>query len=121
MKISALGYCGLNCEECSVFIATATNDNALRQKTAKKWSQRYAEFLQADLKPEDMHCRGCRSEDDLFAGCQDCPIRTCVQEKDLASCASCAEYESCVMLNGFFSYHHEHAKANLDEMRGKSQ
>ena len=28
------GCCGLNCEECPVFIATVNDDDALRQKTA---------------------------------------------------------------------------------------
>ncbi len=36
-----LGYCGLNCEDCPVFVATANNDNGLRQKTAIEWSKLY--------------------------------------------------------------------------------
>ncbi|VVB50925.1 Uncharacterised protein [uncultured archaeon] len=30
--MKTLGFCGLNCEECPVFVATANNDNGLRQK-----------------------------------------------------------------------------------------
>ena len=34
-----IAYCGLNCEKCDAFIATQNNDNALREKTAKLWSE----------------------------------------------------------------------------------
>lgn len=118
MKTSALGYCGLNCEDCPVFIATVNDDNNLRLKTARGWSSLYAEFLGKDgLKSEDMNCRGCRSESGLFIGCMNCPIRKCCREKNFITCASCSKYETCGMLNGFFTYHHQHAKDNLDRIR----
>lgn len=52
------GYCGLNCEDCPVFIATINNDDDLRRETAKEWSERYAPFLEKELRPEDMYCSG---------------------------------------------------------------
>ena len=45
MKEQDLAYCGLNCNKCPVLIATANNDDMLRQKTAKEWSDLYAEIL----------------------------------------------------------------------------
>ncbi len=65
--MKTLGYCGLNCEECPVFVATANNDNGLRQKTAREWSKLYAGQLveysgKNSLSPEDMNCSGCQSE-----------------------------------------------------------
>ena len=118
MRILLLGYCGLNCEDCSVFIATANNDNNLKQKTAKEWSKLYAEYLgKNSLKQEDMNCNGCRSESSVFVGCLNCPIRKCCREKKFVTCASCNEYKTCSMLNGFFNFHHQHAKDNLDKIR----
>ena len=58
MEKNDLGYCGLNCEDCPVFIATANDDDALRQKTAQEWSKLYAEYLGKDLKLEDVNCKG---------------------------------------------------------------
>lgn len=119
MKTTALGYCGLNCEECPVFIATAYNDDNLRQKTSKEWSKFYGDFITDDLKPQNMNCCGCRSETSLFEGCMNCPIRKCCREKKFITCADCGAYETCGILNGFFAYHHQHAKDNLDRIRMK--
>lgn len=118
MEKSLLGYCVLNCEDCPVFIATVNNDDRLRISTAREWSVLYSDYLGKDgLKPEDMNCAGCRfGEGAIFIGCTRCPIRKCCREKELNTCALCSEYDSCEMLNGFFSVH-PHAKANLDRIR----
>lgn len=34
-----IGCCGLDCEKCDARIATITNDNALREKTAIFWTK----------------------------------------------------------------------------------
>ncbi len=117
IKSLALGFCGLKCETCPVFIATIENNNALRQETAEEWTKIYAPFLGKELKREDMSCSGCRSQGNHFLGCTDCSIRKCCAEKKLTTCAPCTEYETCQILNGFVSYHHLHAKENLDGLR----
>ena len=33
-----IACCGIDCENCDVRIATITNDDELRKKTAQKWS-----------------------------------------------------------------------------------
>ena len=33
------GCCGLDCEACDARIATITNDDALRERTAALWTQ----------------------------------------------------------------------------------
>ncbi len=115
--MAKLGYCGLNCEDCPVFIATAKDDDALRQATAKEWSQLYADFLKSELRKEDMNCSGCQSENGrLFIGCMNCPIRGCCREKGFSSCALCADYKTCEMLTGFFTMHQQ-AKDNLERLR----
>ena len=50
-----LGYCGLDCEVCPVFIARKHDDDELRLKTAQEWSALYAEYLGKDrLTKEDI-------------------------------------------------------------------
>lgn len=103
METPAFAYCGLNCEQCPVFIAAADNNDDLRVETAREWTRLYGAYLSATLgrdrlKPEDMNCSGCRSEGGLFVGCTNCPIRTCCREKGFVTCASCKGYEVCDML-----------------------
>jgi len=124
MSETTLSYCGIDCDKCPVFIATSKDDNVLRQKVASEWSNLYAEILESfgihSLKPEDMNCCGCRSERGLFIGCASCSIRKCSREKGFVTCASCDGYESCDMLNAFYSFKiHQSAKENLDRMRMK--
>ena len=113
-----LAYCGLNCIECPVFIATASDDNELRRKTAEEWGKLYSEYIgKRELSLEDMNCRGCRSDSDIrFIGCENCPIRRCVKNKNLVTCADCDEYRTCEMINGFLTSAPQ-AKENLDKIR----
>ena len=34
-----IAYCGLNCEACEARLATVNNDDALRQRVAREWSE----------------------------------------------------------------------------------
>ena len=34
-----IGYCGLDCEKCDAYKATANDDQVLREKTAKLWAE----------------------------------------------------------------------------------
>jgi hypothetical protein len=113
-----LAYCGLDCEECPVYIATQTDDDALRQTTARDWSLLYAEYLgKSSLDLEDMNCEGCLPlENRLFVGCQNCPMRACAGIKALSTCAECPEYEACEMLGGFFRANPQ-AKERLESLR----
>jgi hypothetical protein len=111
-----LGCCGLKCEECPVFIAAAINDKELKAKIVKEWSLLYADYLEKPLEPKDINCEGCHSEN-TFVSCKKCPMRKCCGEKGYKTCASCNEYLSCGMLNGFFAFPHQQAKENLDALR----
>ena len=48
-----LGCCGLDCENCGAYIATVNDDNEMRIKTAKLWS----EWNNADIPPEAINCK----------------------------------------------------------------
>ena len=51
-----IAYCGLDCVMCDAFLATINDDQALREKTAKRWS----ELNNAPILPEHINCEGCR-------------------------------------------------------------
>ena len=51
-----IAYCGLDCESCDARTATLNNDNALREKVARLWS----ELNGVEITPEMINCEGCR-------------------------------------------------------------
>ena len=85
-------YCGLNCEACEARLATVSNDDALRQKVAKLWS----ELNKVEITPEMINCAGCRIDGVKTPFCDSlCPIRQCALKKDVETCGDCADLESC--------------------------
>ena len=50
-----IGCCGLDCKKCDARIATITNDNALRGKTAALWTK----LNEVTITPEMINCTGC--------------------------------------------------------------
>ena len=90
-----IACCGLDCEKCDARIATVTNDEALREKTAALWSQ----LIGVEITPEMLHCTGCRMAGAKTPFCDRlCSIRSCVREKGLDTCADCAQMDSCETL-----------------------
>jgi len=108
-----LSYCGLDCEKCDAFIATATNDDALRAKVAAEWSAAF----HATLAASDIHCTGCTPVGGVkFAHCENtCQVRKCARGRGLSTCAGCADY-GCAQLNEIHGMA-PHAKAALDALR----
>ena len=51
-----IAYCGLDCEKCDARKATLNNDNALREKVTKLWS----ELNGVEITPEMINCEGDR-------------------------------------------------------------
>ena len=87
-----IAYCGLDCEVCEARIATVNNDNALREKVAKLWS----ELNGVDITPEMINCDGCRKDGRKTVYCESlCPIRQCALEKGVETCGECSDMEDC--------------------------
>ena len=87
-----IAYCGLDCEKCDAYIATKNDDWALREKTAKLWS----ELNNVPILPEHINCDGCRRDGKKTVFCESlCPIRVCALEKGFETCGGCAELEKC--------------------------
>ena len=107
-----IAYCGLPCSDCPIYLATKADDDAMRAETAQIWSKRF----NLDLKPEDINCLGCPSDQaPLFGYCQACGIRKCAREKNLDHCAQCDDY-SCEALNQFHALA-PRAKEQLEKLR----
>ena len=92
-----IAICGLRCHECGAFKATRDDDDARRAEVAKMWS----EMFEAEIKPSDINCEGCRSDGVLFQHCTVCEIRKCGVGKGVVNCAHCEEY-ACAKLEQFF-------------------
>lgn len=105
-----IACCGLDCEKCDAYLATVHNDNALREVTAKLWS----ELNHAPITPEMINCMGCRMDGAKTLYCDSmCEIRKCVLKKGLATCGDCAELESCNIVGAVLENSAE-ARRNLD-------
>lgn len=87
-----IAYCGLDCEKCDAYIATKNNDQALREKTAKLWS----ELNNVTILPEHINCEGCRTNGVKTYYCDNlCAIRQCAMNKSVSTCGDCAQMEQC--------------------------
>lgn len=87
-----IAYCGLDCETCEARKATLHNDNALREKIAKNWS----ELNGVEITTEMINCEGCRADGVKTPYCDSlCPIRQCALGKGHETCGRCAEMETC--------------------------
>jgi hypothetical protein len=106
-----IARCGLDCSTCGAYIATKANDDSKRAEVAGQWSAMY----NAEIKPEEIDCNGCRSEEQKFSYCNICEIRKCCEEKELENCAGCDMY-ACDKLENFFKNAPD-ARTVLDNLR----
>ena len=87
-----IACCGLDCDTCDARIATLSNDDELRKKTAENWQKMYNA---PEIPYQSINCTGCRMEDVKFSHCLVCEIRNCVQKKGYETCGDCAEMDHC--------------------------
>ena len=99
-----IAYCGLDCGQCDAYIATKNNDQALREKTARLWS----ELNNATILPEHINCDGCRVDGRKTVYCESlCAIRQCALKNGVATCGECPEMEQCPKLGGMIAHNPE--------------
>ena len=109
--------CGLDCEKCDARTATLTNDDALRERTAALWSK----LNGVTITPEMINCTGCRPAGAKTPFCDRlCPIRGCVREKGLDTCADCAQMDGCRTL-GRIAENDPSVLENLKRLRRAGQ
>ena len=86
-----IAYCGLNCEACDARIATINDDDELREKVAKKWS----ELNDVEITAEMINCVGCRIDGVKTPYCESlCPIRQCAMGR-FKTCGDCDKLKTC--------------------------
>lgn len=89
---NSIAYCGLDCGACEARKATAEDDDALRAKVAREWS----EMNGVEITPEMINCDGCRVGGRKTPYCESlCPIRQCALGKGVETCGGCGEVLSC--------------------------
>ena len=87
-----IAYCGLDCEKCDAYIATQNNDQALREKTAKYWS----ELNGVEITAEMINCDGCRTDGRKTPYCESlCQIKKCALSKKMETCGFCTQVKNC--------------------------
>lgn len=92
-----IAHCGMDCSKCEGYLATMEDSDTKRKEVAAKWSIEY----NADIKPGQINCHGCRSDSTKFFFTENvCEIRKCNIEKGTPNCARCAEYK-CKQLQDF--------------------
>ena len=107
-----IGYCGIDCSKCDVYIATINDDNELREKTAKLWS----ELNRVTITPDMLNCVGCRCDGVKTYFCSDmCEIRKCAEAREYVSCCSCGEAPTCKKLAMIITDNEEARKNMIKE------
>ena len=104
-----IACCGLDCERCEARLATVENDDSLRQRLAKEWS----ELNGVEITPEMLHCDGCRIDGVKTPYCESlCPIRQCAMGRGAETCGDCGELDRCEKL-GLIGKNNPSALQNL--------
>lgn len=111
MLTKLVAYCGLVCTECPAYIAERTDDDALRAKTAVRWSR--SDF---SVSPEEVSCDGCVvTEGTQFKHCELCEVRGCAASRGVATCAECPDY-ACARLERLSAIIGPGARETLDRL-----
>ena len=106
-----IACCGLDCSACQARKATLNDDNALRQKVAKEWSELNGVTITADM----INCVGCRAKGVKTPFCESlCQIRICALSKGFTTCGDCQTMDGCLVVGQVHSTNGE-AKARLQK------
>ena len=91
-----LGYCGVDCEECSIYRAMVYGEE-LKPEVIKRWQEDFKKYHGIEsAEPQQLNCRGCRYEgEDVFYAFKQCPIRGCCNKRELDSCDLCPDLKTC--------------------------
>ena len=111
-----IAYCGLNCETCEAYIATIKDDNEMRKKVSKHWS----ELNGIEITPEMINCTGGRVDGVKTIFCDSiCQIRQCALVNKVETCTECEEMEECDKIKFIFENNSD-AQKNLQNLKTKS-
>jgi len=92
------GYCGLDCSKCECYIATINNNDELRKKVAKEWS----ELNNVIIPYQAINCLGCKQDSTKSIYCESiCEVRKCALKSNINSCDKCVKMGECEKLKPF--------------------
>lgn len=104
-----IAYCGLDCEICDARTATLNNDDVLREKVAKKWTEMNGINITTDM----INCEGCRCDGVKTVYCDSlCEIRQCAIKKEYKTCGYCHDISNCKKVAMILN-NNEKARKNL--------
>lgn len=83
-----MAFCGLDCSDCAIYVASKTGDDSLRQAYAAHESARW----KIEIDASRLNCHGCKDLQPKSGFCATCEVRKCAMERQLENCATCAEY-----------------------------
>ena len=114
-----IGYCGLNCQTCPIYLATREKDKDKKYKMRAEIAQQIKELYDQEYKPDDISdCDGCKTEGGrLFSGCHNCHMRKCASKKRIGNCAYCQDYP-CEELEKLFATDKD-ARMRLDAIKSR--
>ena len=94
--MTVTAFCGLNCEECPAFQATANNSREHQTWLAAEYSSNDQVYS-----PMDMICFGCHSSQGFTSHmCRTCAVRQCARDKVNHTCAECPDYP-CTLIERY--------------------
>jgi hypothetical protein len=112
MSTKLTAYCGLVCTDWPAYIAKRTGDDALRAKTAERWSA-----PGFSVATEEVNCDGCTVPEGVrFKYCDACEVRQCASSRGVATCAECEDY-ACEKLERLIAMIGPEIRTALDTLR----
>jgi hypothetical protein len=84
-----LAPCGLYCGVCGILIAHRDNNSKFKELLAGFYG----------VLPDEIACKGCLS-DQRFKFCEQCPVRSCTEEKHHEGCHQCGDFP-CDFIHNF--------------------
>lgn len=104
-----VGYCGVYCLGCPIYISSTTADEMVKSRLAAELSKSQDRLRSksrqrkktAKIDADSIHCWGCRSNT-RHSWKKSCLFKKCASDKGLDFCYHCSEYP-CVELARFYA------------------
>ena len=97
IDLGLLGYCGIYCGRCDIYVSCKTGDRAKQQEIAD-WLK---EHHYAECSAEEICCSGCHGplDEHWSVGCK---VRVCAVDRGVTTCVDCESYGDCDTLETFY-------------------
>jgi len=100
---SLVGYCGVYCLECQIYISSTTSDLRVKARLAQELSKSQDQTRKqvGNISPDSIHCWGCRSNS-KHCWKKRCLFKKCAADKGFDFCYQCSEFP-CDELAQFYA------------------